>query len=93
MYAVKVLVCLGLYLDGYTEYPGQVVESLADSTVKVSGGEECARQCSTSSAFTCRSFDFCPATGDCLLHHVHILDTTTPVNYSSTCTHYSSESV
>ena len=85
--------CPGLYLDGYAEYPGQVVESRADNRVKVSGVEECARQCSITTAFTCRSFDFCPLTGHCLLRHVHILDTGARVSNSSTCTHYSSESM
>ncbi|XP_070195925.1 uncharacterized protein [Littorina saxatilis] len=79
-----------LYLDNYQQYPGQVLESRADHRVTVSGGaEECARLCSMTSTFTCRSFDLCVSTGDCLLRQVHVLDEGVAVSNSTFCSHYS----
>lgn len=76
------------YMDSYSQYPGLVFESRADSTIQVSSAEDCARQCAYTTALTCRSFDLC-SNGICDLHRQHILDLNTPVNNSTECSHYS----
>lgn len=83
----------GLYTDEFTEYPGQILESAADAILKASSVEMCAKKCFMGIGYhnTCRSFDFCPSTNDCLIRHVHMMDVElSSVGKSSTCTHYSS---
>ncbi|XP_025110065.1 uncharacterized protein LOC112573701 [Pomacea canaliculata] len=81
-----------LYTDEFTEYPGQILESAADAILKASSVEMCAKECFMGIGYhnTCRSFDFCPSTNDCLIRHVHMMDVElSSVGKSSTCTHYS----
>ncbi|XP_025109442.1 uncharacterized protein LOC112573361 [Pomacea canaliculata] len=81
-----------LYTDKFTMYPGQILESAADVVLKTSSVEMCAKQCYQGLGYnvSCRSFDFCAITSDCLLRHVHMLDIEpSAVINSSTCIHYS----
>ncbi|XP_076462226.1 uncharacterized protein LOC143294704 isoform X2 [Babylonia areolata] len=80
------------YLDSYTQYPGRTLESVGDPEVGARDPEDCARRCTTGAGSpldTCRSFDFCPSTGHCLLHVRHVLDYDRPLINSSLCSHYS----
>ncbi|XP_025109444.1 uncharacterized protein LOC112573362 isoform X2 [Pomacea canaliculata] len=81
-----------LYIDEFIEYPGQILEGAADIVLKASSVEMCARQCFLGPGYpySCRSFDFCPGTNDCLLRHVHMIDIEpSAVVINSTCTHFS----
>ncbi|XP_046353474.2 uncharacterized protein LOC124133217 [Haliotis rufescens] len=79
------------YLFDFNKYPGQVLLTPADKTLdSVNSPDMCANNCSTTTDFDCKSFDYCPNLKSCRLRKQHILEVPdTSVVASPMCDHYS----
>ncbi|KAL4236320.1 hypothetical protein ACF0H5_004707 [Mactra antiquata] len=81
------------YSDSYSPTPSSIyIDTGSKKITGVTSVDICAKVCSNSTSFNCRSFDFCLGTSTCYLSDKHGLDipkskvAQTP---SSSCTHYS----
>ncbi|XP_067679909.1 uncharacterized protein [Haliotis asinina] len=83
------------YVYDFNKYPGQVLLTPAhESLDSVNSPDMCARNCSLTTDFDCKSFDYCPNLKSCRLRTQHILEVPdTSVVASPMCDHYSRDYV
>ena len=81
----------GTYLDSYTAFPGQVLETPGDEVISgVMTVDLCALTCSKNGGFDCKSFDFCLDQYVCVLKSKHMLDVPKiALTTSIRCSHFS----
>ncbi|XP_048762219.2 uncharacterized protein LOC125670858 [Ostrea edulis] len=79
------------FLDQYTVSSGVTYSVAADATIhNVPSANLCAKQCSQYTKFSCKSFEYCSSTKNCLLLKVHELDiAASSASPSLTCSFYS----
>lgn len=81
----------GTYLDSYSVYPGQTLQTAGDETITdVTSVDFCAQKCSKNKEFSCKSFDYCSGSNTCVLKRKHVLDVPkTALQTSDMCSHFS----
>ena len=59
------------YVDRFEKYPGLTIKARGNA-MTATNEESCAQKCIQDTS--CKSFEFCDSTGDCLLLKTHIAD-------------------
>ncbi|XP_069945425.1 uncharacterized protein [Cherax quadricarinatus] len=77
------------HTNDYDKMDGTVFLGTPKASTHTTGPEKCAFYCDNSTAFTCRSFDFCSQDNTCNLFEEHSIDVPDKLNHSyADCVHY-----